>query len=50
MPWATRKLKNGNYGIYKKHQDGSLEKIGESSSKEKAEASIRARYASERGK
>jgi hypothetical protein len=41
MPWVVKKLKNGKYGIFKK--DGT--KVGESSSKAKAQASVRARYA-----
>ena len=45
MPWTVKKMKNGKYGIYKK----GGKKVGESSSKAKAQASVKARYASKSG-
>ena len=42
MPWTTRKSKRGGYDIVKK---GSGKKVGHSTSKSKAQASVRARYA-----
>jgi len=41
MPWVVRKLKNGKWGIFKK----GGKKVGESTSKAKAQASVRARNA-----
>lgn len=46
MPWTTRKNDKGSYDILKKLPDGSMKKVGESTSLAKAKASIRARYAS----
>lgn len=44
MPWTVRKKDNGKYAIVKK-TTGQV--VGTSDSKEKADASVRARYASE---
>ena len=44
MPWTTRKNPKGGYDIIR---SDTGEKVGHSSSKAKAEASVRARYAAE---
>lgn len=41
MPWDVRKSKKGGYDIVKK---GTGKVVGHSSTKAKAEASVRARY------
>lgn len=47
MPWTTRKSKKGGYDIVKK-DSGKV--VGHSTSKAKAQASVRARYANTKGK
>lgn len=41
MPWSVRKAKNGGYDIVK---SDTGKKVGHSTTKAKAEASVRARY------
>lgn len=48
MPWRTRK--QGSKHIIEKKEGGKWVKVGESDSKAKAEASIRAREAGKRKK
>ena len=47
MPWKTKKAKGGGYDIVKKDTG---KKVGHSTSKAKAQASVRARYANYRKK
>ena len=48
MPWKTKKNPKGGYDILKK-EGGKWKKVGHSSSKAKADSSIRARRASKHG-
>lgn len=47
MPWGVRKSKRGGYDIVRKDTG---RKVGHSTSKAKAKASVRARYANYKGK
>ena len=54
MPWRVRHrpIKSGNedWAIEKQEKDGSWHIVGRSTSKDKARASVRARYASKNKK
>lgn len=47
MPWTVKKARGPGYDIVKKD---SGKKVGHSTSKAKAQASVRARYANYKGK
>lgn len=47
MPWKTKKSKSGGYDIVRADTG---KKVGHSTTKAKAQASVRARYANYKGK